>query len=92
VQIRSASGRTVSRNEIATRRRLHAGNQGLLRHDLVPSHSKQDIDISVRIPESRSSEPKARVDVKMPHGVFPFVWLDWGPRGLVSRARDKVHD
>ena len=90
MQIRSASDRAISRNEIATRARRCWGDQGLSRHDLVPSQSEQGIDITARILESRDSETKVRVGVKMSHGLAPVVCSGCGHRGSVYRRPDWV--
>ena len=73
MRVRSASDRAISRNEIATRAGAPRGDRGLSRHDLVPSQSEQGIDITARILESRNSETKLRVGVKISHGVSPIV-------------------
>ena len=92
MQIRSASDRAISRNEIAARARMPWGDQALSRHDLVPSQSEQGIDITVRIPESRNSETKVRVGVKMSHGVPPIVCSVRGLRRSVYRRPDWVRE
>ena len=92
MQIRSASDRAISRNAIATRAGIPRGDQGLSRHDLVPSQSEQGIDITVRILESGDSETKVRVGVKMSHGVPPIVYSGCGLRGSVYRRPDWVHE
>jgi hypothetical protein len=93
MQIRSASERPISRNEIATCARRPSGDQGLSHHDLVPSQSEQGIDITVRILESRDSETKVRVGVKMSHGLAPIVCSGCGLRGRsIYRRPDWLHE
>jgi len=92
MQIRSASDRAISRNEIVTRARMPWGDHWLSCHDLVPSQSEQGIDIAARILESRNSETKVRVGVKMSHGVPPIVCAVCGLRGSVNRRPDWVHE
>src|ERR1700722_11984752 len=65
--------RTLSRTLGRTRARMPWGDQGLSRHDLIPSQSEQGIDITARILESRNSETKVRVGVKISHGLAPIV-------------------
>ena len=93
MQIRSASERPISRNEIATCARRPSGDQGLSHHDLVPSQSEQGIDITARILESRDSETKVRVGVKVSHGLAPIVCSGCGLRGRsVYRRPDWLHE
>ena len=91
MQIRSASDRAISRNEIGACARRSWGDQGLSRHDLVPSQPEQGIDITARILESRDSETKVRVGGKMSHGLAPIVCSGCGLRGSVYRRPDWVH-
>ena len=92
IQIRSASKRADSRNEIAARARMPWGDQGLSRHDLVPSQPEQCIDITARILESRNSETKVRVGVKISHGLAPVVCSGCCLRGSVYRRPDGAHE
>ena len=93
MQIRSASDRAISRNEIVTCARRPWGDQGLSRHDLVPSQPEQGIDITARILESRDSETKVRVGVKVSHGLAPIVCSGCGLRGRsVYRRPDWLHE
>lgn len=79
MQFGPAFDRTFPWRGITPRMRMHAQDEGLLRHNMVAGQSKQGVDIAFGISEIRPSKPKMRVGVKVAHGSLLFVRSDCDP-------------